>query len=224
MHTDSLALLQLLRLSSPALPIGGYAYSQGLETACENNHVSDKDSLYSWINGIMKNSMQYLDIPIFARLYDCHSKHDIDQLIYWNQYLLASRETQEFFLEDTQMGQALIRLLTDLNIPNTDSWLKQNCSLMTAFSLACCNWKIEKKLATHAMLWAWCENQVTIGIKLIPLGQTNGQQVLSNLINNIESIISNGLALHDEEIGSTCPGLIMSSMQHEEQYTRLFRS
>lgn len=224
MHTDSLPLLQLLRLCSPALPIGSYAYSQGLETACEGNHVQDKDSLHDWILGVAQNNFGYLDIPIFARLHNAHYIKDCSAIQYWNQYLLACRETNELYLEDVQMGQALIRLLIDLDIEEASAWSNENCSLYTAFSLACTTWKIEKTTAAHAILWAWCENQVSIGIKLIPLGQTHGQQVLSKLINNIQPIVLTGLSLSDDEIGATCQGLVMASMQHEDQYSRLFRS
>lgn len=224
MHTESIPLLQLLRLCSPALPIGSYAYSQGLETACENGYVNNKESLCQWITGVMENSMQYLDVPVFSRLHDATTANNNIQTDYWNQYLLASRETNELYLEDCQMGQALIRLLVDLEITAAYDWTKKKCALSTAFSLACAHWKIGKTAALHGMLWSWCENQVSIGIKLIPLGQTNGQQVLSSLIENIQSIIDVGLQLQDEQLGATCPGLIMSSMHHEEQYTRLFRS
>ena len=224
MRIESQSLLQLLRLSSPALPIGGYAYSQGLETACENGYVNSKESLCQWVTGVLENNMQYLDIPIFSRLYDSFSKNDDEKIQYWNQYLLASRETNELYLEDCQMGNALIRLLVDLRLQAAENWLKRPCALATAFCLACTYWNIEKFTAAHGMLWSWCENQISIGIKLIPLGQTNGQQVLSELIENIHGIIDTGMQLEDEQLGASCAGLIMSSMQHEDQYTRLFRS
>lgn len=224
MHTESLPLLQLLRLCSPALPIGSYAYSQGLETACEHEFINNRESLYQWIIGVMENSMQHLDVPVFSRLYDANNLKDKKQVNYWNQYLLASRETKELYLEDCQIGQALIRLLVDLDVTEAKYWIKKECSLFTAFSLACTHWQIEKITAIHGLLWAWCENQVSIGIKLIPLGQTNGQQVLSRLISHIQPIVDASVQLLDEQIGASCPGLIMSSMQHEEQYTRLFRS
>ena len=98
-------------------------------------------------------------------------------------------------------------------------WSNKSCSLITAFSLACTTWKIEKEISAHALLWAWCENQVSIGVKLIPLGQTHGQQVLSKLMESIQSLVLTGLSLNDKEIGATCPGLVMASMRHEDQYS-----
>ncbi len=220
----NLSLLQLLRLCSPTLPIGSYAYSQGLETACHNEFVTDQESLNEWINGVLENSIQFLDIPIFSRLYNAHINHSNSDVLYWNDYILASRETNELLLEDTQMGKALARLLLDLGIEETNYWKKNSCSLLTTFSLACARWKIEQPIATQGLVWAWCENQVSIGVKLIPLGQTSGQLILSNMMSKIDSCVAQGLLVPDDHIGATCPGAILASMQHEEQYTRLFRS
>ncbi len=224
MHINSAPLLQLLRLCSPALPIGSYAYSQGLESACEQESVDDMNSLHNWICGVMQYSLQFLDIPVYSRLFDAHTSNDVDAIDYWNQYLLSSRETSELYLEDTQMGRALVRLLSDLEISDARPWLEENCSLANAICLACTKWNIEKKLGANGMIWSWCENQVSIGIKLIPLGQTSGQRILSKLIPIISATVESGLALEENQIGASCPGMIMSSMQHEDQYTRLFRS
>lgn len=224
MNTSQTALLQLLRLCSPALPIGSYAYSQGLEGACESGYVYNEDTLASWIEGVMKTSILHLDIPLFARLYDAHVQNDDNALTEWNQFLLASRETKEFYFEDTQMGSALIKLLKDLDIKNANRWVKKDCTLATAFSLACVHWDIDKLTASHGFIWAWCENQISIGVKLIPLGQTSGQRIISKLINTIEQVSRDGQLLDDTELGASCPGLVIASMQHEDQYTRLFRS
>ncbi len=218
------ALLQLLRLCSPTLPIGSYAYSQGLETACHNNYVTNQDSLLDWISGLLSHSMQHLDIPVFSRLYDAHKISKQEEVNYWNHYVLAARETSELLLEDTQMGGALARLLASLDIHAAGYWKKTPCSLLTTFSLACAEWKIDKKTATYGLIWTWCENQVSIGIKLIPLGQTQGQILLTQLIPKIQQAVDEGLNINDASIGAACPGAIMASMQHEHQYTRLFRS
>ena len=221
---SNISLLQLLRICSPTLPIGSYAYSQGLETACHNEYVTDQESLNRWIKGVLKNSLEYLDIPIFSRLYDAHINQNNEQIRYWNDYILASRETSELLLEDTQMGGALAKLLVDLGIEESTYWKKNSCSLLTTFSLACSQWKIEKYTATQGLIWSWCENQVGIGVKLIPLGQTSGQLILSDLMPSIDVSVTNGLLIDNDNIGATCPGAVMASMQHEQQYTRLFRS
>ncbi len=221
---NNLSLIQLLRLCSPTLPIGSYAYSQGLETACHNEYVTDQDTLLNWIEGLLTHSIQYIDIPIFSRLYDAHLNNKQEDINYWNNYVLASRETSELLLEDTQMGGALARLLISLGIEESILWKKHPCSLLTTFSLACAKWNIDKNTAAHGLVWTWCENQVSIGIKLIPLGQTQGQIILSDLMPVIETAVASGLTIEDDKIGITCPGAIIASMQHEQQYTRLFRS
>ena len=221
---NKLSLLQLLRICSPTLPIGSYAYSQGLETACHNEYVTDQESLNKWIKGVLKNSLEYLDIPIFSRLYDAHLDQNNEKIRYWNDYILASRETNELLLEDTQMGKALARLLFDLGLEESIYWKKNPCSLLTTFSLACAKWEIEKNTATQGLIWSWCENQVGIGVKLIPLGQTSGQLILSDLMQCINDCATSGLLIENDLIGATCPGAVMASMQHEQKYTRLFRS
>ena len=220
---NNLALLQLLRLSSPALPIGGYAYSQGLEAVCDNATIDDEETLHSWIKDCLQQAMCYLDVPVFSRCYDAHQQHDEHAIDYWNNYVLASRETKELLLEDTQMGASLARLLESLDVPITHID-KKNCALVTLFSLASVHWQIDKKMAAQALLWAWCENQVSIGIKLIPLGQTSGQIILSRLMPIIDRSVTTGLSLPTDAIGASCPGMVMASMQHEDQYSRLFRS
>ena len=209
MMTDN-ALLQLLRLSSQALPIGGYAYSQGLETVCDNGTVNNEESLFAWIKDMCMNGL-------------AHVQQDYDTVQYWNNYILASRETREVLLEDTQMGASLARLLDSLDI-NTQHIDKKQCALVTLFSLASVHWKIDKNMTLHGLLWAWCENQVSIGMKLIPLGQTSGQIILSRLMTVMSDCIQQGLSIEQQAIGSSCPGAVMASMQHEEQYSRLFRS
>ncbi len=224
MLMNNIPLIQLLRLCSPTLPIGSYAYSQGLESACHNHYVTDEKSLLSWVEGLLTHSMQYLDVPVFNRLYCAFQESSAEKVDYWNSVILASRETKELLLEDTQMGGALARLLDNLGIDESKNWKKNCYSLVTMFSLACVKWDIQKESAAHGLIWAWCENQVSIGVKLIPLGQTQGQLLLSHLMPVISTTVKNGLKIEDENIGSSCPGAIIASMQHEEQYTRLFRS
>ena len=223
MNIEHTALLQLMRLCSPTLPIGSYAYSQGLESACELGYVHDENSLYDWVEGMLGHSLQYLDIPIFSRLYDAHQNNNTASINYWNNFILASRESKELLLEDTQMGHALLKLLDNLDLP-INGIDKHHCSLITAFSLASAHWEIDKHQALQGLIWSWCENQVSIGIKLIPLGQTSGQLVLSRLITRINQAIRQGLEVEDCDIGASCPGAVIASMQHEDQYSRLFRS
>ncbi len=240
--TEPHAWIRLWQLISPSLPIGTYAYSQGLETAIEKNWVGNESETQNWIKGILQDSLGMLDAPILIRLYQAWQSNDLNALIKWNQFLLASRESSELYLEDQQMGQALWRLLNDiLPISNTEpennnlpiDTINQYRALVkqidtpgfaVIFSLAAVVWKIPVQDSVRGFLWSWCENQVAASIKLVPLGQTAGQRILSALIPAINNSVSNALKLSDDEIGTLAPGFSIASAQHEVQYSRLFRS
>ncbi len=224
------ALLHLMHLVSPALPVGAYAYSQGLESAVDHGWVNDLDSAEQWMRATLSTNLAYLDAPVFLRLYaawncvgdDTKKLSDVKK---WNQFLQASRESSELLLEDIQMGEALLRLLRDLKMPHALDWaLEKNTSYATVFALAASHWKIDANQALQGFLWSWLENQVAAAIKLIPLGQTQGQHLLVNIISDIGKVALTAEKLQDDNLAWSLPRLAMASMQHEAQYSRLFRS
>ena len=217
------SLLHLMRLVSPALPVGAYVYSQGLESAVDKSWVHDIISAENWLRGCLIYGVSRLDAPIFLRLYDAWLHEDLDAVKQWNQFLIASRETSELLLEDTQMGAALIRLLKDLSVANYEH-LSSKISFATAFALSANIWQVDKTLALRGLLWSWLENQVASAIKLIPLGQTQGQRLLIALTEDVDKTVSAAAEILDENIGWSLPRLAMASMNHETQYSRLFRS
>lgn len=222
---DPLPRLRLWQLISPALPVGAYAYSQGLEYAVEAGWVDDEASAGDWIEGLLSHSLAGLDVPVFARLYCAWDGGDGETADYWNRFLLAAREAAELRDEDVHLGAALLRLLADLGIDAPAEWCAtEPVSFAASFSLAAARWQVPLVEALEGYLWAWCENQVAAAIKLIPLGQTAGQRLLSRLLLPIATAARQGLALGDDDIGALAPGLAMASALHEQQYTRLFRS
>jgi len=222
--TVSPQLLRLMQLTSPALPVGAFAYSQGLERAVEQG-VRSEAAAASWIFGIMENGMAFLDVPLLARMHRAWKGTEKDAVRHWSARLLASRETAELRLEDMQTAAALARLLRDLGLPEATPWItlpqRTYCAL---FALAGAHWSIETGELCAALLYAWAENQVAAAIKLVPLGQTAGQRMLSEAANRIPGLVELGLALPDDEVGGTAPGQVMASALHETQRTRLFRS
>ena len=224
-HSHNSSLLKLMRLTSPSLPIGGYSYSQGLEFAVSSGWIHDVPTTLDWIQGLLKYSLANLDLPVFVRLYSCWKGNNIDKVNYWNDLLIASRDSFELQEEDRQMGKALARLLVDLDLGEAKPFLRApyGCFL-TLFSLAAERWNISLDDAANGFLWMWAENKVLCAVKLIPLGQTDGQKILSAVIETIAQVIDHGLTLGDEDIGYTAPGHGISSALHETQYTRLFRS
>ncbi|GAB1265909.1 urease accessory protein UreF [Aurantivibrio infirmus] len=219
------ALLHLFQLVSPALPVGAYAYSQGLETAIENRWVKDFETAGDWIGNVMSHAIGQLDLPILLRLRKAWALNDYQQVNDWNEFLIASRESKELLLEDTQMGEALHRLLMELNIPNADSWSSddQPC-FVTMFALAADHWKISSASMAHGFLWSWLENQVAAAVKLVPLGQTDAQKLLILLMPKVNTVVGDSQNIEDADIGNNLPRLAIASMQHEVQYSRLFRS
>ena len=214
-----------MRLTSPSLPIGGYSYSQGLEFAVSSGWVHDVPTTLDWIQGLLKYSLTNLDLPVFARLYASWERDNIEEVNYWNNFLIASRDSFELQEEDRQMCKALARLLVDLDLDEAKLFLRTSHGcFLTLFSLAAVRWKISLNDAANGFLWMWAENKVLCAMKLIPLGQTDGQKILSAIIETISQVIAHGLAIEDEDIGYTAPGQAIASALHETQYTRLFRS
>lgn len=224
--TDSnLSLLKLLQLSSPTLPVGAFAYSQGLEAAIDAGLINNREELESWLKDALLLSLKQVDLPLFSRLYKSWQTNDIEKVLYWNQYLKAQRETQELRNEDQHLGLALLRLLTDLGVEETKQLKgKTDLCFMTLFTLAANKWNITLEQSANGFVWSWLDNQIAAAIKLVPLGQTDGQRVLSNLLPEIPKIVSAGLQIEDKDIGASLPMLAILSSQHETQYSRLFRS
>ena len=221
----SLALPRLLQLCSPALPVGAYAYSQGLEYAVERGWVRDEASAGDWILGLLNHSLWRLDVPVFARLYAAWQAGDEVEICRWNARLYASREAAELQREDQHLGTALARLLTDLGLAEAAPWQKApRVCFATLFSLAAARWEITLPEAVTGYAWAWVENQVAAATRLVPLGQTASQRLLVAAGPALVDAVQGGLALPDGEIGATAPGLALAGALHETQYSRLFRS
>lgn len=216
------ALMSLLHLTSPSLPIGAFAYSQGLETAVEMTWVKDEASLCDWLTPILLHAQANLEIPLLVRCYHAWQNQDNDAVHYWQQILLANRETSELVLEEQKLGQTLYRLMKSLDIPLD----KQHADLsyLPLFAGACRHYQIDLHDALTGWCWAWLENQVMAACKTVPLGQTSAQKVLVRLMPVIEQAIEHGFKVEDEAIGLTLPSFAMVSAWHETQYSRLFRS
>lgn len=223
-RTD-ITLLRVLQLASPALPIGGYAYSQGLEYAVEQNWVKDLDSAAAWLEGVANRALGQLDIPVLLRQFAALEAGDRASVQRWNDWLLANRETAELYLEDSQQGGALLRLMISLEMPTALDWPKgEPIALMTAFAMAGSHWQTDVRSLAHGVLWSWLENQVGAATKLVPLGQTDAQRLLGRLLPSLPLIVDAASELKDDELGAGLPGLAFASARHEHQYTRLFRS
>lgn len=218
------ALLGLLHIASPALPVGAFAYSQGLETAIDRQWCYDRQTTGDWISELLTEGMGNLDLPVFFRLYEAFQKQDREAVLYWNDTLLAFRETRELYDEDCQVGRAFKNWLKSL-YPDEEraGWLEQP-SQTAMFALSSLNTGLDVDSAATGFLWSWCENQVAGATKAVPLGQTDAQHILQRLIHEIDHVLVRGRSLKDQEIGNNLVHYAMASSWHEHQYSRLFRS
>ncbi|HIQ14346.1 MAG TPA: urease accessory protein UreF [Leucothrix sp.] len=222
---NNLSLLKLMQLSSPTLPVGAFAYSQGLESAIEMGIITDRETLAIWIKDLLTLSLKNVDLPLFKHLYECWERDNSKEILDWNKTLFTQRETKELRDEDHQLGLALARLLDDLGIKQAKSLRKEEqLCFLTLFTLAASEWNIEIEQAANGFIWSWLDNQIAAAIKLVPLGQTDGQRVLSELLPIIPEIVEQGFAIKNDEIGASLPMMAILSSQHETQYSRLFRS
>jgi urease accessory protein len=222
-----LSLLRLMQLSSASLPVGGYSFSQGLEYAIDSNWVSSKQHVQDWVCLIMHESLAKVDLPILFRLLNALENKNSQQFYYWNAAVLACRETDELLLTETAMGDALSRLLANLAIGMPvypDDMVVEKISFIAGFAVAAHHWSIYPDKTAIGYIWSWLENQVAAATKLVPLGQTEAQQLLINLGEETTKTIEIASQCEDLDIGSSLPGLVMASSWHETQYSRLFRS
>jgi urease accessory protein len=208
-----MSLAKLLQLASPALPVGAYSYSGGLEAAVEAGAVHDAASAERWIGDVLQFSMARMEAPLLLRM--------MREQGGWNAWFLASREAAELRAETVQMGYSLNRLLKDLGV---DEVPVEEPSFPAAFAHAARHWKIAPEAALQAYLWAWLENQVMAAVKAVPLGQTDGQRILLALGDRIDGLVKSAVQITDEDLGNFAPGLALLSARHETQYSRLFRS
>lgn len=214
----------LLQLASPALPVGAYSYSQGLEPAVEAGIVHDAASAREWIADVMALTMEPMEAPVFLRLVDAWQRRAAADAARWNDEYIASRESAELRAETLQMGFSLRNLLRDLDLPAAARLDFEELAYPTAFAFAAASWRIDAREALAAYLFAWLENQVLAALKCVPLGQTDGQRALLELAAAIAPAVERAASRRDDELGNLAPGLAVLSSRHETQYTRIFRS
>ncbi|MCG7914483.1 MAG: urease accessory protein UreF [Candidatus Thiodiazotropha weberae] len=228
MHTitdSSLNRLKLMHLVTPSLPLGSFAYSQGLEWAVEDRWVKHETELLQWTENLLQTSLTHLDLPLLQRLYESCENRDLERFSYWSRYLTACRETRELREEETNRARALAALLPQWEIPTDDAWLEViKNNHLSGYAFVAHHWRIGIQQAAEGYLWSWLENITLAGVKIIPLGQMAGQRILQACIEQIPALVKTGLSRHDEEIGHSSPAQAIASSLHETQYTRIYRS
>lgn len=225
---QSAALLHLLQLASPSLPIGAYSYSQGLEAALELGIVRDEQTARAWIADAMHHVVARFEAPVLWRLLQAFSARDEESVAMWTERFLAARDASEFRAETVQMGYSLTKLALDLGIGDESMrailQAQPEAPLPTALAFCAAALDVPHEAALLGMLFSWAENQVLVCVKSVPLGQVAGQRLLLSLRPEIEEAARITQSLEDDELSNWSPGLSLLSMRHEVQYSRLYRS
>ncbi len=228
----SLALTRLLQLASPALPVGAYTYSQGLEWAIEEGTVRDEASALAWIGDQLEWNLGRFEAPLLARMIAAWQGGAHDAALALDADYLASRETAELRAETLQMGHSLRRLIDDLRdfppdlsarIAVSPGQRFASCGTFPfVWSAIAAEWHIAARDALVAWLWSWAENQMMAALKAVPLGQAAGQRILLEIGGRIPAVVERALAMDEDEMSNFAPGFAIACARHETQYAGCF--
>ncbi len=242
---STIALARLLRLASPALPVGAFSYSQGLEWAVESGTVRDEASAQQWIGSLLAGNMARFELPMLAGFYGvwresagsnseaadskaANMAAAAAEAARLNEDYLASRETAELRAESVQMGRALRTVLVsdgeldDAVLQHIEAI--ESLTFPNSFAFAAAHWNVELTDTLTGYVWSWLENQMTAAIKLVPLGQSAGQRMLMRLTSACVNAVETALSLPNAHWSNFSPLFAIACSRHETQYTRLFRS
>ncbi len=222
------ALARLLRLASPALPVGGFSYSQGLEAAIDQGWVKDEADIAAWIDDVLEFSLTRFEAPVFCHLHGAWLRGDATGVQHWNALFLAARETAEFRAETAQMGHSL-RALLDATGEFPTAALQPLKALPTlsfpaAFAFAAVAWGIDLRTALTGYLFSWAENQVAAAMKIMRFGHVGAQRILAALAARMPTLVEESCARDHAQMSNFAPGLALAGSLHETQFSRLFRS
>jgi urease accessory protein len=223
------ALLGLMWLASPALPVGGFSYSEGLEAAVAEGLVHDEVSAAAWLEDQLHVAQARGDLPALVHAHAAWERHDGEAAREVNDWVLQTRETRELRLQTEQMGRSLADWVAQRSEPGDPAVdllraLPPAPSWPVAFALAGLRTGAAARKVALACAFGWAENQVQAAIKSIPLGQSAGQRILARLAAGIPEAVEHALRVGPDERLAFSPGLAWLSARHEQQYSRLFRS
>lgn len=221
------SLLQLIWLASPALPVGGFSYSEGLEAAVDASRVTDEATAASWLADQLHLTLARGDMAVVAQALAAWREDHAHRVRELNDWVLQTRETSELRAQTVQMGRSLLEWLRN-HTTVTPAQLETCAALPPtyplAFALAVASTQAPVKDSLLAFAFGWAENMMQAAIKAVPLGQSAGQRILSRLAAEIPAAVDHALQLQDDERQAFSPMLAILSAQHETQYSRLFRS
>ena len=221
------SLLQLIWLASPALPVGGFSYSEGLETAVDRAGVATESIAADWLADQLHLTLARGDLAVIAQAIPAWRNDDLPRLRQLNDWVLQTRETSEFRLQAEQMGRSLLDWLRNhagASASHIAACARMQPTYPVAFALAASPTAASVRDCLLAYAFGWAENMMQAALKSVPLGQSAGQRILARLARDIPAAVESALQLPDDERQAFSPMLAILSAQHEIQYSRLFRS
>ena len=222
------SLLQLVWLASPALPIGGFSYSEGLEAAVDRAGVNTEAAAGAWLLDQLQVSLARADMAVVAKAIAAWRRKDLEAVNQLNDWVLQTRESSELRLQTEQMGRSMMDWLRNQSIDDAGmpdpTRACASPSYPVAFALAASTTQAGIRDCLLSFAFGWAENMTQAAVKSVPLGQSAGQRILAALAQKIPAAAAQAMALMDSERQAFTPMLAILSGQHETQYSRLFRS
>ena len=226
-----LALLRLQSWLSPAFPTGSYSYSHGIEWAVEAGHIHDRESLIDWLEADLRYGSGRNEAIFFIEAWRSATDDDCEKLLEIAELAAAFRSTSEFALETSQQAMACLatlrRVWPDARLESLSVFLSEfriAPVLSVVLGARAAREKIPATLALPAFLQSYLANLVTAGVRLVPLGQTDGQLVIADLEPAVVTVAAEAKQMTIHDLGSAAFMVDLASASHETQYTRLFRS
>ncbi len=222
--------MAMMWLSSPALPVGGFSYSEGLEAAVDAGIVLDEAGALRWLRGQLQLVLARGELPAAARAHAAWSVGDLRTLREVQSWVLTTRESAELRLQSQQMGRSMLdwlaRLLPGHALLELAARLGAAPCWPVGFALGACALGLDARRSLQALGFAWLDNQVQAALRGVPLGQSSGQRLLHALSLDLPGAVAGALELRDRpaQWQSFSPMLAVLSARHETQYSRLFRS
>ncbi|MEQ1522841.1 MAG: urease accessory protein UreF [Aestuariivirga sp.] len=214
--TEPQQLLQLLAFMSPAFPVGGFAYSHGLERAIDDGTVASADEVREWIESLLVHGSGWNDAVLFAQSYDADevTRMDIDELA------LALAASRERALETSDLGQSFAKSVAILSASEAMKFRTYPVAVAAACEKTC----IDKRSGLLAYLQAFSNNLIAVAVRLVPLGQTKGLEIMRDLLPIISKMAERAMRASLDDLGSSTLLSDIAAMKHETQYSRVFRS
>jgi urease accessory protein len=225
------SLLQLMWLASPALPIGGFSYSEGIEAGVDSACIATFREANDWLVDQLHLTLERADLAVVAKAIPAWRRGDLARIDELNDWVLQTRETSELRLQTEQMGRSMLDWLRKqpsfhVNFQadrNAQDFLKSP-TYPLVFALAASSTQASVRDCLMSFAFGWAENMTQAAVRAVPLGQTDGQRILASMTEHIPAAVDAAMRLQDSERQAFSPMLAIISSQHETQYSRLFRS